>query len=81
MPIRVLLVDDDPMVRTGLKFLLDSAADLEVVAEAGDGDEAVVACRVQTIDVVLMDLRMPRVDGIAATRGVRALPDPPASSR
>ncbi len=77
MPIRVLLVDDDPMVRTGLKFLLDSAADLEVVAEAGDGDEAVAACRVHTVDVVLMDLRMPRVDGIAATRGVRALPDPP----
>ncbi len=77
MPIRVLLVDDDPMVRAGLKFLLDSADDLEVVAEAGDGVEAVAACRVHTVDVVLMDLRMPRVDGIAATRGVRALPDPP----
>jgi len=77
VPIRVLLGDDDPMVRTGLKFLLDSADDLEVAAEAGDGVEAVAACRVHTVDVVLMDLRMPRVDGIAATRGVRALPDPP----
>lgn len=77
MPIRVMLVDDDPMVRTGLKFLLDSAADLDVVAEAGDGDEAIATARAHTVDVVLMDLRMPRVDGIAATRGIRELANPP----
>ena len=77
MPIRVLLVDDDPLVRTGLRFLLDSAHDLQVVAEAGDGDEAIAAARAQAVDVVLMDLRLGRVDGITATRGVRALPHPP----
>lgn len=77
MPIRVMLVDDDPMVRTGLKFLLDSAADLDVVAEAGDGDEAIATARANTVDVVLMDLRMPRIDGIAATRSIRELSNPP----
>lgn len=75
--IRVLLVDDDPLVRAGLRFLFDSAPDLEVVGEAGDGDEAVAASTVLAPDVVFMDLRMPRLDGIAATRGVRALPNPP----
>jgi len=72
-----MLVDDDPMVRTGLKFLLDSAADLDVVAEAGDGDEAIATARANTVDVVLMDLRMPRIDGIAATRSIRELSNPP----
>lgn len=77
MRIRVLIVDDDPMVRTGLRFLLDSAADLDVAAEAGDGDEAVAKARATSVDVVLMDLRMPGVDGITATRTMRALPNPP----
>ena len=77
VPIRVLLVDDDPLVRAGLRFLLDSADDLTVVGEAGDGDEVVAAVRGSQPDVVLMDLRMPRVSGVDATRLVRALPDPP----
>lgn len=75
--IRVLLVDDDPLVRSGLRLLFDSAADLEVVGEAGDGDEVVPAIHAHQPDVVLMDLRMPRVSGVEATRMVRALPDPP----
>lgn len=77
MGIKVLLVDDDPLVRTGLRFLLDSAPDIEVVAEAGDGEAAIAAARAQAVDVVLMDLRMPRLDGVAATRGVRTLVNPP----
>lgn len=77
MSIRILLVDDDPLVITGLRFLLDSADDLEVVAEAGDGDEAIASTRAQKVDVVLVDLRMPRLDGIAATKAIRGLPNPP----
>ncbi|MDA8439685.1 MAG: response regulator transcription factor [Propionibacterium sp.] len=77
MSIHVLLADDDPLVRTGLRFLLDSTGDLDVVAEAGDGDEVIDVVRGTPVDVVLMDLRMPRRDGIAATREVRALPNPP----
>ena len=77
MTTRVMLVDDDPLVRTGLRLMLESADDLSVVAEAGEGGEALALARGQAIDVVLMDLRMPGVDGIAATRGVRALPSPP----
>ena len=77
MPIRVLLVDDDPLVRAGLRFLLESADDLTVVGECGDGDEVVAAVRETAPDVVLMDLRMERVSGIEATARVRALADPP----
>lgn len=77
MPIRVLLVDDDPMVRTGLRFLLDSAEDLAVAGEAGDGAAALAAVRAHQVDVVLMDLRMPGGDGITATAAIRRLPDPP----
>ncbi len=74
---RILLVDDDPLVRTGLRLLLSSDPGLEVVGEAGDGDEVVEAVQRHAPDVVLMDLRMPRLDGIEATRAVRALPRPP----
>ncbi len=77
MPIRVLLVDDDPLVRAGLVLLFASVDDIEVVGEAGDGDEVVAAVRDHRPDVVLMDLRMPRVDGIVATQRVRTLPEPP----
>jgi DNA-binding NarL/FixJ family response regulator len=75
--LRVLLVDDDPLVRAGLTMILRSAPDLLVVGEAGDGDEAVSAVRAHAPDVVLMDIRMRRVDGIAATAAVMALPQPP----
>jgi DNA-binding NarL/FixJ family response regulator len=75
---RVLLIDDDPLVRSGLKVILSSADDLEVVGEAGDGSEAVEAVRAHRPDVVVMDIRMPKVDGVRATALVRALPDPPA---
>lgn len=75
--IRLLLVDDDPLVRSGLRFLFDSTEDLRVVAEAGDGDEVVAAVRQHRPHVVLMDLRMNRVDGVEATRRVRALPEAP----
>jgi len=74
--IRVLVVDDDPMVRRLLRTIL-RPDDIEVVAEAADGDEVVTAVQAHHPDVVLMDLRMPRVDGVTATRSVRALADPP----
>ncbi|MFC0627556.1 response regulator [Kribbella deserti] len=74
---RLLIVDDEALVRAGLKMILESADDLEVVAEAGDGADAVDMVRKHQPDVVLMDIRMPRLDGLAATRDVQALPDPP----
>jgi DNA-binding NarL/FixJ family response regulator len=76
--IRVLLVDDDPLVRSGLRMMLAGAASLEVVAEAGDGREVLGAVDRHRPDVVLMDIRMPHVNGIAATRLLAAQPDPPA---
>jgi DNA-binding NarL/FixJ family response regulator len=66
--IRVLVVDDQAMVRAGLRLILDGQADIEVVGEAADGEEAQVAVRRDHPDLVLMDIRMPRLDGIAATR-------------
>lgn len=77
MPIRVMVVDDDPLVVTGLSYLLESAEDVTVVASAGDGDEAIALARAQSVDVVLMDLGMPRVNGIDATRAIRQLPQAP----
>ena len=75
--IRVLLVDDDPLVRAGLAMIIASANDLRVVGEAADGLEAVESVRAHSPEVVLMDIRMPRLDGIAATARLRALPKPP----
>jgi DNA-binding NarL/FixJ family response regulator len=75
--IRVLLADDQPLVRAGLRMILSAEPDLEVVAEAADGAGAVAAARHERPDVVLMDVRMPGVDGIEATRQVTALEDPP----
>jgi DNA-binding NarL/FixJ family response regulator len=77
-PIRVLLVDDDALVRSGLKMMLSGAAGIAVVGEADDGRGVLAAVDHHHPDVVLMDLRMPQVDGIAATRLLRAQPDPPA---
>jgi DNA-binding NarL/FixJ family response regulator len=76
--IRVLLVDDDALVRAGLRLMLAGAANLEVVAEADDGCHVLGALDLHRPDVVLMDIRMPRLDGITATRLLAAQPDPPA---
>jgi DNA-binding NarL/FixJ family response regulator len=75
--IRVVLADDQPLVRTGLRMILGAEPDIEIVAEAGNGREAVKAVEVAHPDVVLMDVRMPEVDGIEATGAITALPDPP----
>ncbi|MEV5830886.1 response regulator transcription factor [Spirillospora sp. NPDC052242] len=76
-PVRVLIVDDEPMVRAGLTMMLDGAEGIAVVAEAADGDEVSAAADAHAPDVVLMDLRMPRVDGITATRRLRSRAAPP----
>lgn len=74
---RVLLTDDDPLVRAGLGLILGGAPGIEVVAEASDGREAVATVRERQVDLVLMDLRMPVMDGIEATRAITAEPSPP----
>ena len=76
--IRVLLVDDDALVRSGLRLMLAGAAAVEVVGEAEDGREVLPAVDRHRPDVVLMDIRMPAVDGIEATRLLRAQPSPPS---
>lgn len=75
---RVLIVDDDALVRSGLQLMLGGDAAVEVVGEAADGDAVLAACDLHHPDVVLMDIRMPNVDGIAATRLLRNQPRPPA---
>ena len=76
--IRVLLVDDDALVRSGLRMMLAGADGIEVVGEADDGRGVLAAVDLHRPDVVLMDIRMPQLDGIAATRLLAAQPDPPA---
>jgi len=75
--IRVLLADDQGLVRSGFRMILRADPGLHVVGEAGDGVEAVAAARDLAPDVVLMDVRMPRVDGIEATRQISLFPDAP----
>ncbi|HEY3714592.1 MAG TPA: response regulator transcription factor [Jatrophihabitantaceae bacterium] len=77
MAVKVLLVDDDALVRAGLRMMLSAAEDIVVVGEASDGASAVTATQTHRPDVVLMDIRMPEVDGITATGRLRALPEPP----
>ena len=72
MTVRVLLVDDEAMIRTGLRMVLEAESDIEVVGEAGDGAQAVTAAATLRPDVVLMDVRMPRLDGLAATQQILA---------
>ncbi|SCG61315.1 two component transcriptional regulator, LuxR family [Micromonospora humi] len=76
-PLRVLIVDDDPLVRGALSMILGGVPDLTVVGEAADGSEVPAAVAAHAPDVVLMDIRMPRVDGLAATEALRAAADPP----
>jgi DNA-binding NarL/FixJ family response regulator len=74
-PIKILLVDDQALLRMGMRMVLEAEPDLEVVAEAGDGREGILAARSFRPDVILMDVRMPGLDGIEATREiVRELP-------
>lgn len=75
--ISVLLVDDDPLVRSALGLMLGGQSDLQVVAEAADGRAGLAAVREHRPDVVLMDIRMPVMDGLAATRALHAEPFPP----
>ncbi|WP_326553702.1 response regulator transcription factor [Micromonospora sp. NBC_01813] len=69
-PVRILLADDQPLLRTGFRMVLGAEEDLDIVGEAGDGAEAVDLARRLLPDVVLMDIRMPRMDGVAATRAI-----------
>ncbi|UUV28871.1 response regulator transcription factor [Amycolatopsis roodepoortensis] len=70
--ITIMLVDDHPVVREGLRGMLEAEPDLSVVGEAGSGDEAVALSRIKQPDVILMDLRMPGLDGVGATRKILA---------
>ena len=74
MATRVAIVDDQPLIRTGLRTMLEHGGDIEIVGEADDGEEAVALARRERPDVVLMDVRMPVLDGIQATRRITADP-------
>ncbi|MBD0671570.1 response regulator [Streptomyces sp. CBMA156] len=70
MTIRVMLVDDQELLRTGFRMILQSQGDIEITAEAGDGAQALERLRHTEVDVILMDVRMPRLDGVQATRRI-----------
>lgn len=76
-PIRVMLVDDQALLRAGFRMVLSAQPDMEVVGEASDGAEAIELLRSTAVDVVLMDVRMPRLDGVEATRRVCSAEQPP----
>lgn len=76
-PVRVLIVDDDPLVRAALTIIVGRSPGMSVVAEAADGSEVPGLVAAHSPDVVLMDIRMPNVDGLAATELLRSQPDPP----
>ena len=76
-PIRVLLVDDHPVVRAGIEGILNSQPDIEVVGEASDGMEALHLNRALQPDVILMDLQMPAMDGVTAIKAIREQANPP----
>lgn len=75
--IDILIADDDPLVRLGLRAVLDGESDLTVVGEASDGEEAITMTADLGPRVVIMDIRMPNVDGLTATREIMSRPDPP----
>ncbi|KJK55324.1 LuxR family transcriptional regulator [Saccharothrix sp. ST-888] len=83
MTIRVMLVDDQELLRTGFRMILQSQGDIEIAAEAGDGQQALAVLETTSVDVILMDVRMPRLDGVQATRRIcldadgAPLPDAP----
>ncbi|MCX4907781.1 response regulator transcription factor [Streptomyces sp. NBC_00878] len=77
MPIRVMLVDDQVLLRTGFRMVLAAQPDMEVVGEAGDGVEALQVLRTTEVDVVLMDVRMPKLDGVETTRRICQDENPP----
>jgi len=77
MLIRVMLVDDQVLLRTGFRMVLDAQPDMEVVAEAGDGVDALQVLRETEVDVVLMDVRMPKLDGVETTRRICQGENPP----
>ena len=76
--IRVGIADDLEMIRTGFELIIDNEPDMTVVASVADGLEIVDACRTRHIDVVLMDIRMPNLDGLAATQQIMSEPEPPS---
>ncbi|WP_238163965.1 response regulator [Kribbella pittospori] len=75
--IRVLVADDQTLVRTGFRVILEAEGDIEVVAEADTGTEAIRQAELVRPDVILMDIRMPELDGLSATEQIRRRPDPP----
>lgn len=75
--IKIMIVDDQELMRNGVSMVANSQPDLEVVGEASDGHEALELLRSRSVDVVVMDVRMPRLDGVSATAEIQKLPDPP----
>ncbi len=76
-PIKVAIVDDQELIRTGIKMIVDSQDDMRVTVEASDGQEALDKLRASRVDVVVMDVRMPRMDGVTATAHLQTFPTPP----